>query len=98
MTTEAQMTIVSGPEEIARLFPSKKLDTRGLVCPYPAFETSKLAVSASDEDVLEIVSNDEYVATSSIPTVLSYRNFDYAVLRSMDGIFSVRAKRRNPKG
>jgi TusA-related sulfurtransferase len=92
MVTETQ-TIVTDNEELASLIPSKRLDTRGLVCPYPAFETSKLASSASDEDVLDIISDDEYVATSSIPTVLKVRNFEYAVLKLGDGTFSIRAKR-----
>ena len=96
MAVEIQVTkkkILAGDEEIARLAPSRSLDTRGLVCPYPAFETSKLAVSASSEDVLEIISDDEYVATSSIPTVLKVRNFEYAVLKLSDGTFSIRARR-----
>ena len=87
-------TIVSGSEELVNLVPSKKLDTRGLVCPYPAFETSKLAISSSDRDVLEIISDDEYVATSSIPTVLNVRNFEYAVLKMGDGTFSIRARKK----
>jgi len=84
---------VKGKAELADLAPSKRLDTRGLVCPYPAFETSKLAISASKEDVLDILSDDEYVATSSIPTVLDVRNFEYAVLKLDEKTFSVRARK-----
>ena len=94
MTAETQ-TIVIGSGELADLVPSKKLDTRGMVCPYPAFETSKLAISASDEDVLDIISNDEYAATSSIPTVLQVRNFEYVVLKMGDGTFSIRARKNS---
>jgi len=92
MAVEAQK-IVTGIEELANLIPSKKLNTIGLVCPYPAFETSKLAASASYEDVLEIVSDDQYVATSSIPAVLKVRNFEFAVLKLDEGTFSIRARK-----
>ena len=86
-------SIVAGNEELANLQPSLRLDTSGLVCPYPVFKTSGLAISASDEDVLDIISDDEYTATNSIPEVLKVRNFEYTVLKLNDGRFSVRARK-----
>jgi TusA-related sulfurtransferase len=82
--------MIGGSREVATLPVSRRLDTRGMVCPYPAFETSKLLASSTvsedgEADVaLEIVSDDEYTATKSIPTVLVARGFDYVVLAEDD--------------
>jgi TusA-related sulfurtransferase len=91
MTTE--QSLIKGSREIAALSATKKIDTRGLVCPFPAFEAGKLAQSAAPDDVLEIVSNDEYTATTSIPSVLQIRQLDFAVVRNNDGTFVVKARK-----
>ena len=91
MTTE--QSLIKGSREIAALSATKKIDTRGFVCPFPAFEAGKLAQSAASGDVLEIVSNDEYTATTSIPSVLKIRQLDFAVVRSDDGTFIVKARK-----
>ena len=85
--------IIVGSETLAKLDPSKKIDTRGLVCPYPSFEASKLAGAAADTDVLEIISDDKYTASRSITSVLKRKQFEYAVLDNGDGSFSVKAKK-----
>lgn len=92
MTTTSQ-SLLKGSREIAELSATKKIDTRGLVCPFPAFETGKLAQSANSGDVLEIVSNDEYTATTSIPSVLQIRKLDFAVIKNGDGTFAVKARK-----
>jgi TusA-related sulfurtransferase len=86
-------SLVNGSSEIAKLSATKKIDTRGLVCPFPAFEAGKLAQSAASGDVLEIVSGDEYTATISIPSVLKIRQLDFAVIKNDDGTFIVRARK-----
>ncbi|MDG6995112.1 MAG: sulfurtransferase TusA family protein [Nitrososphaerota archaeon] len=86
--------IIAGSESLANLAPSKKIDTRGLVCPYPSFETSKLAGLAADADILEIITDDKYTASSSITSVLKRKQFDYLVLDNGDGTFSVKAKKQ----
>jgi TusA-related sulfurtransferase len=91
MATETQL--IAGTRDIASLSPTKKIDTRGLVCPFPAFESGKLAQSAGPDDVLEIISNDEYTAQTSIPSVLKIRHFDYSVVRNDDGTFTVKARK-----
>ena len=91
MATER--SLIKGSREIAALSATKRIDTRGLVCPFPAFEVGKLAQSAALDDVLEIVSNDEYTATTSIPSVLQIRQLDFAVVRNNDGTFVVKARK-----
>ena len=93
MASETQR-IVLGSEIIAALEASKQIDTRGLVCPYPSFETAKLVGSALENEVLEILSDDKYAALNSIPTVLRLRNFECAVLESDDGVWRIKARRR----
>lgn len=85
--------VLTGSKELAELRATKTIDTRGLVCPFPAFEAGKLSQSATSSDVLEIVSNDEYVATTSIPSVLKIRKMEYAVVKNDDGTFLIKARR-----
>lgn len=85
--------LIAGKDDLASLASTKKIDTRGLVCPFPAFEAGKLAQSAEPDDVLEIVSNDEYTAGTSIPAVLKIRKFDYSVTKNDDGTFTIKARK-----
>ena len=85
--------LLTGSKELAELQSTKAIDTRGLVCPFPAFEAGKLAQSATSSDVLEIISNDEYVATTSIPSVLKIRIMEYSVLKNDYGTFLIKARR-----
>jgi TusA-related sulfurtransferase len=85
-----------GSEFLADLRANKRIDTRGLVCPYPAFETAKQVSGATKEDVFEIITDDKYVALNSLPTVLKLRDFDYAVIEfgESEDNFMLKAKRR----
>jgi TusA-related sulfurtransferase len=89
--------LVAGSEQIADLPATKRIDTRGLVCPFPAFEAGKLAQTAGPDDVLEIVTNDEYTATASIPSVLKIRRLEYSVVKNEDGTFLIKARSQAPK-
>jgi TusA-related sulfurtransferase len=89
----AETKLIAGRDDLTSLTATKKIDTRGLVCPFPAFETGKLAQSAEPNDVLEIISNDEYTAGTSIPAVLKVRKFDYSVTKSDDGNFTIKARK-----
>lgn len=92
MSAEIQR-LVLGSKSLFNLSPARKIDTRGQVCPYPSFETAKLAQDAQSEEVIEIISDDKYAALNSIPTVLRLRNFEYGVLEIDEGIWSVRARK-----
>jgi TusA-related sulfurtransferase len=87
--------LILGDENLAELAGTLKLDTRGLVCPYPSFEASKIAASATHEDVLEIISDDRYTATSSIASVLKKKEFEYSIVENEDGSFTIKAKKLN---
>lgn len=92
--TAVTQKLIEGSSTLAELPATKKLDTRGLVCPFPAFEAGKMAQNAGTQDVLEIISNDEYVATTSIPAVLKIRKLNYAVVKNEeDGTFLIKARK-----
>ena len=95
MTSEFQeQTIVQGSRELAELLPTKNLDTRGLVCPYPAFETARVVASATLDDVIEVLTDDKYVALNSLPTVFKLRAFDFVIIKTQE-LFVLKAKRHN---
>jgi TusA-related sulfurtransferase len=97
-TTQLQEQIIRlGSRSLAELSATRRIDTRGLVCPYPAFETAKGVSDASYEDVIEIITDDRYVALNSLPTVLKLREFDYVVIESgKEEKFILKAKRKTP--
>jgi TusA-related sulfurtransferase len=88
---EQNVSLVS--EKISALPATRRIDTRGLVCPYPSFETAKLASNALPGEVIEIISDDKYTAENSIPTVLRLRNFEYAVFEKEGGNFCIKARK-----
>jgi TusA-related sulfurtransferase len=88
------LELISGSKELANVVSNRRIDTRGLVCPYPSFETAKLAQSAAEREVVEILSDDEYTALNSIPTVLKQRDFECSVVKTNDGYWAVKARRK----
>jgi TusA-related sulfurtransferase len=64
--------------------PSRVVDTRGQACPYPMIETRKAISVLQIGEVLEIVTDIEGTATTSIPLVCETFNCDYVVLRDGD--------------
>lgn len=89
----AATKLIAGTTDLSSLAATKTLDTRGLVCPFPAFEAGKVAQSAEANDVLEIISDDEYTASSSIPAVLKIKKFDYSVTKNENGSYSIKARK-----
>jgi TusA-related sulfurtransferase len=68
---------------------SKTIDTRGMACPYPSFEAVKALSEASSGETVEILTDSEESATSSIPTVLERRGVQFKVERR-GGHWSIR--------
>lgn len=93
MVEVTSQSIIMGSKDIVNLLATRKVDTRGMVCPFPAFEAGKLAQAAVLGDVIEILSNDEYASTTSIPSVLKIRNLDFAVVKNEDGTFIIKARK-----
>ena len=85
--------ILLGSKSLANFEPARKIDTRGQVCPYPSFETAKLAQATQPRELIEIISDDKYASLNSIPTVLRLRNFEYSVIEIDENTWSIRARK-----
>jgi TusA-related sulfurtransferase len=74
---------------------SKTVDTRGMACPYPSFESVK-AVSTPNDDTdscIEIITDSEESALKSIPTVCQNRKWQFLVLEEAINLWRVRIKK-----
>lgn len=57
------------------------IDTKGLCCPYPSFETVKHISKLGDGEVLEVITDSEESAKDSIPNVCNKRNWHFIVMQ-----------------
>lgn len=71
---------------------ARSLDTRGMVCPYPAFETVKALNQLRGGDVLEVLTDSDISAKESIPTVLQTRGYPFVVVEQ-GGEWTVRVRK-----
>ena len=85
--------LIAGNGDVADPVSTKKDRHPRPRVPVPRLRSWKLAQSAEPKDVLEIISNDEYTASTSIPSVLKIRQFDYSVVKNEDGTFSIKARK-----
>ncbi|MCS6767497.1 MAG: sulfurtransferase TusA family protein [Candidatus Nitrosocaldus sp.] len=72
---------------------AKRIDTRGMSCPYPSFEAVKALSSLGKGDVLEVVTDSEESALDSIPKVCERRGLEYAVIKVDSGLWHVRIRK-----
>ena len=92
MERKAKIILTEGSEELASLQPSKTVDTRGMICPYPSLMTVKALKDLKPGDVLEVLTDSDVSAKESIPTVLQQRGYRYVVLEEKD-YWIIRAKK-----
>ncbi len=71
----------------------KRIDTRGMSCPYPSFEAVKALSTISKGEVLEVITDSEESAIDSIPKVCERRGLDYAVIKVDTGLWYVRIRK-----
>ena len=71
----------------------RTIDTRGMSCPYPSFESVK-AMKAIDTEkdgyCVEIITDSEESALKSIPSVCEKRKWQFVVLELAPGLWRVR--------
>ena len=71
----------------------RTMDTRGMSCPYPSFESVK-AMKAIDTEkdgyCVEIITDSEESALKSIPSVCEKRKWQFVVLEEAIGLWRVR--------
>ena len=71
----------------------KFVDTRGMACPYPSFETVKAMNSINLGGVLEILTDSDESAFKSIPSVCEKRRWEFLVLEESKDVWRIRIKK-----
>ena len=67
----------------------RTIDTRGMSCPYPSFESVK-AMKSIDSYCVDIITDSEESALKSIPSVCEKRKWQFVVLEVAPGLWRVR--------
>ena len=68
----------------------KQLDTRGMACPYPSFETVKTLSAMPAGRCIEIITDSDESALKSIPHVCRKRNWSFIVLQESENLWRLR--------
>ena len=69
----------------------KSVDTRGMACPYPSFESVKAMSLLNDVNgCIEVITDSEESAFKSIPSVCQKRKWQYLVLEKAKNLWSVK--------
>jgi TusA-related sulfurtransferase len=64
--------------------PARVVDTRGLLCPYPFIEAKRVLADLSPGSSVEILTDSEPTATSSIPILCGQNGYAYTSVRTGD--------------
>ena len=71
----------------------RTIDTRGMSCPYPSFESVKAMKSIDTEKegyYVDILTDSEESALNSIPSVCEKRKWQFVLLEEAQGLWRVR--------
>jgi TusA-related sulfurtransferase len=71
----------------------RTIDTRGMSCPYPSFESVKAMKATNagkDGYCVDIITDSEESALKSIPSVCENRKWQFVVLEEALGLWRVR--------
>jgi TusA-related sulfurtransferase len=73
------------------------VDTTGMACPYPSFESVKAMSLLNDTDnangCIEIITDSEESAFKSIPSICQKRKWQFLVLEEAKELWRVRIKK-----
>ena len=88
---QAKKVIMSDSKtDLFRTQVSKQLDTRGMACPYPSFETVKALGAMSTNQCIEIITDSDESALKSIPNVCRNRKWSFIVLQESGNLWRLR--------
>jgi len=93
MQKEPKIVINRSSTELLQDSATKSIDTRGMACPYPSFETVKNMNSLNSNDVLEVVTDSDESALESIPSVCEKRNWEFLVVEEDKELWRIRIKK-----
>ena len=81
----------STPDLLQRSSIIKSVDTRGMACPYPSFESVKAMSLLNDfNGCIEVITDSEESAFKSIPSVCQKRKWQFLVLEKAKNLWLVR--------
>lgn len=80
------MRTMDGPEQLTEAEPpaDRRIDTRGLLCPYPFIEAKHALESLPPGSTVEILTDSEPTATSSIPILCERNGYTFTSTREGD--------------
>ncbi len=71
----------------------KTIDTRGMACPYPSFESVKAMYTMGTSTCVDVITDSEESALKSIPSVCEKRGWKFIVLEDSQDLWRVRINR-----
>jgi TusA-related sulfurtransferase len=82
------------PDRLEKCEIAKLVDTRGMACPYPSFESVKAMSIPNDnaDRCIEVITDSEESALRSIPIVCKNRKWQFLVLEEASGLWRIRIK------
>lgn len=87
----------SAPEKLQNCGIVTSVDTTGMACPYPSFESVKAMNLLNDNDnangCIEIITDSEESAFKSIPSVCQKRKWQFLVLEEAKELWRIRIKK-----
>ena len=88
----------SAPDVLKKCEIIKSVDTTGMACPYPSFESVKAMSllnnnSNNSNCCIEIITDSEESAFKSIPSVCQKRMWQFLVLEEVKGLWRIRIKK-----
>jgi TusA-related sulfurtransferase len=89
----------SAPDTLQNCGVATSVDTTGMACPYPSFESVKAMSFLNDNDndnangCIEIITDSEESAFKSIPSVCQKRKWQFLVLEETKELWRIRIKK-----
>ena len=92
----------SSPDILQKCKIIKSVDTTGMACPYPSFESVKAMSLFNNDDknnnsngneCIEIMTDSKESAFKSIPSVCQKRSWQFLVLEEVKGLWRIRIKK-----
>lgn len=93
MLNELKIVINRSSIDLLKANLVKIVDTRGMACPYPSFETIKAMNSINHGGVLEILTDSDESAFKSIPSVCEKRRWEFLVLEELKDVWRIRIRK-----
>ena len=93
MLSELKIVINRSSCDLLKANIKNSVDSRGMACPYPSFESVKAMNTIKPGDVLEVLTDNDESALRSIPSVCDKRRWEFLVLQEAKELWRVRIKK-----